>query len=360
MHKFYHMNCFLDLGSSNRSIYNNYIFKEGAPPPYFKSFHTFEELYDFASSDCSFCSTGNSLLYDRFVTFHCTEDNLTITAKTFKAPVIIRTQYKECSTKDYNFDFFKENLSIPNQYLIAHSPADSSVQAFKWASGKHVAVDYKPFETQAFGAVRAKEKDIYQMLAFDSLLHNQITMLCGPAGTGKSYLALAYMLKLLETHKIDKIIVFTNPCATSGAARLGFYPGTRNEKLLDSQIGNMLGAKLGDTLELKRYIDANEIQLLPFSDLRGFDTTGKNCAVYITEAQNLDIEMMRLALQRIGEDSICIIDGDYDAQVDLDIYSGDNNGMRRLSQVFRGQDFYGEVKLQKIYRSRIAALAQEM
>lgn len=55
MHKFYHMNCFLDLGSSNRSIYNNYIFKEGAPPPYFKSFHTFEELYDFASSsDCSF------------------------------------------------------------------------------------------------------------------------------------------------------------------------------------------------------------------------------------------------------------------------------------------------------------------
>lgn len=57
--------------------------------------------------------------------------------------------------------------------------------------------------------------------------------------------------------------------------------------------------------------------------------------------------MMRLALQRIGEDSICIIDGDYDAQVDLDIYSGDNNGMRRLSQVFRGQDFYGEVKLQK-------------
>lgn len=59
-----------------------------------------------------FCSTGNSLLYDRFVTFHCTEDNLTITAKTFKAPVIIRTQYKECSTKDYNFDFFKENLSM--------------------------------------------------------------------------------------------------------------------------------------------------------------------------------------------------------------------------------------------------------
>lgn len=112
MHKLYHMSCLLDLGSSNRSIYNGLTFKEGTPPPHFKSFHTFEELYDFASSDCSFCSTGNSLLYDRFVTFHCTEDNLTITAKTFKSPVIIRAQYKECSTKDYNFDFFKENSSM--------------------------------------------------------------------------------------------------------------------------------------------------------------------------------------------------------------------------------------------------------
>ena len=107
-------------------------------------------------------------------------------------------------------------------------------------------------------------------------------------------------------------------------------------------------------------LNENKIQLLPFSDIRGFDTTGMNCAVYITEAQNLDIEMMRLALQRIGEDCIAIIDGDYEAQVDMAAYSGSNNGMRRLSEVFRGNDFYGEVKLQNIYRSRIAALAQEM
>ena len=123
---------------------------------------------------------------------------------------------------------------------------------------------------------------------------------------------------------------------------------------------NMLGAKLGDKMMLERMLNENKIQLLPFSDIRGFDTTGMNCAVYITEAQNLDIEMMRLALQRIGEDCIAIIDGDYEAQVDMAAYSGSNNGMRRLSEVFRGSDFYGEVKLQNIYRSRIAALAQEM
>lgn len=249
---------------------------------------------------------------------------------------------------------------LPNQYLILYDKDSNVTDMFRWTGETHAKVEYKSFKTMMFDTVKAKNGDVYQKLAFDSLANNKITMLHGPAGTGKSYIAIAYMFKLLESHKIDKIIVFTNPCATTGAAKLGFYPGTRDEKLLDSQIGNMLGAKLGDKMMLERMLNENKIQLLPFSDIRGFDTTGMNCAVYITEAQNLDIEMMRLALQRIGEDCIAIIDGDYEAQVDMAAYSGSNNGMRRLSEVFRGSDFYGEVKLQNIYRSRIAALAQEM
>ena len=98
------------------------------------------------------------------------------------------------------------------------------------------------------------------------------------------------------------------------------------------------------------------------------DTTGNvikgrhtiNAAIYISEAQNLDIELMRLALQRIGDDSICILDGDSNTQVDLSMYAGDSNGMRRVSKIFRGADFYGEVTLQKIHRSKIAELAQEL
>ena len=95
-------------------------------------------------------------------------------------------------------------------------------------------------------------------------------------------------------------------------------------------------------------------------DIRGFDTTGMKCGVYITEAQNMDISLMKLALQRIGEDSIAIIDGDYLAQVDMLQYSGGRNGMRRMSQVFRGEDIYGEVELKNIYRSRIAEIADKM
>lgn len=96
------------------------------------------------------------------------------------------------------------------------------------------------------------------------------------------------------------------------------------------------------------------------SDIRGYDTTGMRAGIYISEAQNLDITLMKLALQRIGEDSICIIDGDAHTQVDDIHFAGANNGMRRASKVFRGQDIYGEVELRTIHRSKIAEIAQLM
>ena len=130
--------------------------------------------------------------------------------------------------------------------------------------------------------------------------------------------------------------------------------------MLDSQIGNFLSSKLGDSVATEKFIAEGKLALLPMSDIRGYDTTGMKAGIYITEAQNLDIELMRLALQRVGEDSICILDGDDQAQVDLSIYGGTNNGLRRVSEIFRGADFYGEITLQKIHRSRIAELAQLM
>lgn len=135
-------------------------------------------------------------------------------------------------------------------------------------------------------------------------------MVRGPAGSGKTLLSLGCLFDKLEHHKIDKIIVFCNTVATKGSARLGFYPGTRDEKLLDSQIGNLLSSKLGGTIELERLIQDERLVLLPLSDIRGYDTTGMRAGIYISEAQNMDINLMKLALQRIGEDSICIIDGD--------------------------------------------------
>ena len=107
-------------------------------------------------------------------------------------------------------------------------------------------------------------------------------------------------------------------------------------------------------------LERHRIEIYPACDIRGFDTSGMRAGVLVTEAQNADIELLKLMLQRIGEDSYCVIEGDYDTQVDNGAYAGDRNGMRRLSQVFRGDPSYGEVKLNKIHRSHIAELADRM
>lgn len=262
----------------------------------------------------------------------------------------------------YFYEHLNENiydLNI-NEYLIIKDSTGKIVEKRKWTDNGYVPIKFSKMKSEYYGDVKPYNGDIYQQLALDSFANNQITMIKGAAGTGKSYLSLGYYLYLLEKHKIDKIIIFCNTVATANSAKLGFLPGTQTEKLLDASIGNMLAGKLGDKIAVERLVTENKLMLLPMCDIRGFDTNGMNCGVYITEAQNLDISLMKLALQRIGEDSYCIIDGDYNAQVDLSQYSGANNGMRRMSEVFRGQDFYGEVELQNIYRSKIANIAEQM
>ena len=271
--------------------------------------------------------------------------------------------YNELELSNFYSKILTNNINelelIENQYLIIKDKSNNVIDKYKWKDNKYEKVGYITPTSKLFGKV-SSQGDIYQQLALDCLANNKISMLRGAAGTGKSYLSFGYMFSLLEKGTIDKIVIFCNTVATKGSAKLGFYPGSREEKLLDSQIGNFLCSKLGGRDIVEKLISDEQLVLLPMSDIRGYDTTGMNAAVYITEAQNLDIELMRLALQRIGDDCICILDGDSKAQVDLGLYAGSNNGMRRVSQVFRGEDIYGEVTLQNIKRSRIAELAEKM
>lgn len=230
----------------------------------------------------------------------------------------------------------------------------------KWNGETHIPISYGNIDSRYLGKIKPYKDDPYQALAIDSFLNNKITLIKGPAGTGKSFLSLGYLFHLLGNNKIDKIIIFCNTVATKGAARLGFYPGTREEKLMDSQIGNFLSSKLGDRSAVEQLMQQERLILLPMADLRGYDTSGMRAGVYITEAQNLDISLMKLALQRIGEDSICIIDGDQKTQVDDVNFEGSNNGMRRLSKIFKGSSLYGEVELKKIHRSKLAELAERL
>lgn len=347
----------------------------------------FQKEWETAISNFSYLSDNNDskIIYSAFITdtgisfdLVFKTDDLCCAALAKQIGLTVETTYEQMKLDNYTgfiektisneelvAFYSKSNLEtenhfnlLENQYLIVKDENGKIADSFKWKNGNYEQVLFPVLKTDMFGMI--KPKDEYQKLAIDSLLSNKITVLRGPAGSGKSYLSFAALFQKLEKHEIDKIIIFCNTVATANSAKLGFYPGSRNEKLLDSQIGNFLSSKLGDSVAVERFIAEGKLALLPMSDIRGYDTTGMKAGIYITEAQNLDIELMRLALQRVGEDSICILDGDDQAQVDLSIYGGTNNGLRRVSEIFRGADFYGEVTLQKIHRSRIAELAQLM
>ena len=249
------------------------------------------------------------------------------------------------------------NLQV-GEYLILKNTDSEVVDVREWTGIEHRFLNHGNFNSKWFGKI--KPYDVYQKLLFDSLISNRITMVKGPAGSGKTMISLAYLMSELERGNLDKIIVFCNTVATANSAKLGFYPGTRDEKLLDSQIGNLLASKFGGREGVETLMDSNKLLLLPLSDLRGYDTNGMKAGIYISEAQNLDRTLMKLALQRVGEDCICIIDGDEKTQVDDIHFAGNNNGMKRASKIYRGHDIYGEVELRNIYRSEIGRIAENM
>ena len=279
------------------------------------------------------------------------------------------TGFKEiiCSSDEELVNFYSSfnqpekniyNL-FPNEYIIIKDKNNNliDVQCYL-GNGQFTPISQAPFNSKMFG--KTKAKDVYQKIAMDSMTRNPITVVRGPAGSGKSLLSLAFLFDKLEKGKIDKIIIFCNTVATQGSAKLGYYPGSKDQKLLDSQIGNFLVSKIGDNIAIQMVMNKNQLILLPMADIRGFDTSGMKAGIYITEAQNMSVNLMKLALQRVGNDSIVILDGDSNTQVDLGMYAGNNNGLKCVSRVFRGHKIYGQTTLQHIYRSQIARIAENM
>lgn len=257
-----------------------------------------------------------------------------------------------------NLDYNWFNLYI-NEYLVIKDKERAVIDRLCWTGETHRRLKFKDFFSHWFGTIRPMPGDTYQMFAADSLINNQVTMLCGKPGSGKTYLAFGYLFYLLERHEIDRIVVFCNPVVAKDAARLGFYPGTRYEKLMGSQVGAVLSSKLGDEQAVECLVNEGKLILMPAGDARGYEVP-QNSGVYIMESQNLTCDLLRMLLQRVSEDCKVIVDGDYNEQVDMNVYAGSNNGMRKMSKAFRGQDIYGQVELKNIHRSKLAALADNI
>lgn len=242
---------------------------------------------------------------------------------------------------DYLVIKFNGQLIGPYKYTKDHKFAD---------------VPYQTFSSVQFGEIKPKNKDPYQMAYMDSLVNNQLTFCTGPAGSGKTQLALGYAFQEMDKGHLDRIVIFCNPMIANQAVRLGFLPGTRDEKLLESSIGSILLSKLGGRVAIERLLSSEELLLMPMSDVRGFEAP-PNSFVYFTEAQNTSRYLMQLFLQRqIDTNKICV-EGDT-KQVDTSSFENGLNGLTRAIEVFRGEDYAGHVQLENIYRGRIAKRAE--
>ena len=147
------------------------------------------------------------------------------------------TGYKEIVMSDEEIDlFYREILNKhdnhfqlkDNEYLLILNKENEVIDKYKWNKTEgYQKVNYIKINTKAFGKIAPKNQDPYQQLALDSIFSNQVTVLRGRAGTGKSWLSLGCLMAMLEKGTIDKIIIFCNTVAVRGAAKLGSTIGVR-------------------------------------------------------------------------------------------------------------------------------------
>ncbi|UKI21279.1 MAG: PhoH family protein [Christensenella sp.] len=158
-----------------------------------------------------------------------------------------------------------------------------------------------------------RPKTLGQKKYVDAIKKNSIVFGVGPAGTGKTYLAVALAVYALKNHEIDKIIL-TRPAVEAGE-KLGFLPGDLSEKVdpylrpLFDALQEMMGQDA-----YAKHIERGSIEIAPLAYMRG--RTLSNSFIILDEAQNTTREQMKMFLTRMGENSRIVVTGDV-TQIDL-------------------------------------------
>ena len=201
-----------------------------------------------------------------------------------------------------------------------------------------------------------KPKTIGQKKYIESVLKNTITIGVGPAGTGKTYLAVAAAVAAFRERKVNRIIL-TRPAVEAGE-RLGFLPGDLQSKVdpylrpLYDALFDMLGAET-----YQKYLERGNIEVAPLAYMRG--RTLDDSFIILDEAQNTSCEQMKMFLTRMGFGSKMVITGDA-TQIDLpaDKLSGLKQAVRVLKNVegigiceLTDQDVVRHVMVQRIIKA---------
>ncbi|MGH9043269.1 MAG: PhoH family protein [Acidimicrobiales bacterium] len=184
----------------------------------------------------------------------------------------------------------------------------------------------------------------------DAITSNVITVVIGPAGTGKSYLAVALAVQALQSRQVKRIIL-TRPAVEAGE-RLGFLPGDLMAKV-DPYLRPLYDA-LYDLLDpegAQRLLDRGTVEVAPLAFMRG--RTLNSSFIILDEAQNTTPEQMKMFLTRIGFGSKCVVTGDV-TQIDV---SGGRSGLLHLEEILGDVDDLAFVHLDRhdVVRHKIVA-----
>ena len=182
---------------------------------------------------------------------------------------------------------------------------------------------------RTFSGKPIRPRTIGQQHLMDAFKNNDLSFAIGPAGTGKTFLAVCYAVNLLKKGEIKKIIL-TRPAVEAGE-NLGFLPGDLKEKV-DPYLRPLYDAL--DTLlsseRVERYIEKGIIEIAPLAYMRG--RTLDDAVVILDEAQNTTRSQMMMFLSRLGTKSQMIINGDVDQ---IDLPKKDQSGLVIASQILQ-------------------------
>ncbi len=227
--------------------------------------------------------------------------------------------------------------------------AEISAEAFRHAvesaanGGEGMSVE-KLLSKRLLGSAQrpaVSPKNECQARYLEAIEENTVTFGSGPAGTGKTYIAMARALSALKNKEVSKVVL-SRPAVEAGEA-LGFLPGALEEKLspylrpLYDAIYDML-----DPGDMEKYMDRGAIEIAPLAYMRG--RTLSRAFVILDEAQNTTEEQMFMFLTRMGEGSRCIITGD---PSQCDLKRGMRSGLREALRVLRGVEGIGFADFQE-------------
>lgn len=275
----------------------------------------------------------------------------------------MHTGYKEIVFSDeqmakfYQGEFDEDLGLIENEYLVILDANKEIKDVRKYKGGNYVHLKKVNMKSLIFGD-KFKPKDIYQQMAFDSLVSDKFTAITGRAGSGKSLISLLYAMYAIDKGEYDKLIVMFNPVKLKNAEDMGFYAGDFQSKAMQQSVGNIMITKFGKRDFVETLISQEKLQLVSMADCRGMEIKS-NEILFITEAQNSTPTLIGTSLSRVEEGAKVIIEGDYKVQVDSRAYEK-RNGLYEAIELFKGHDVFSCVELQATYRSKIAELAYNL